>query len=234
LQWNRKSAEKIKNKLKIFKNNYEKNSVGESMYYLVKIKEKVRVPPKEFSEKLDKTILQIVQQEYEGLIDEDIGLIVAVIEIDNVGQGKVIPGDGAAYFETELEMLVFKPLMQEVVEGFVSEITEFGAFVRFCPIDGLVHVSQILDDYINYDAKMPGFVAKKTKAKLGINDNVLARIVTVSLKGNVQNSKIGLTMRQPFLGKEEWQRISEKAAKEKPMQKKEKSKMEKFSKEKRE
>ena len=60
------------------------------MYYLVKIKEKVRVPPKEFSEKLDKTILQIVQQEYEGLIDEDIGLIVAVIEIDNVGQGKVI------------------------------------------------------------------------------------------------------------------------------------------------
>ncbi len=174
------------------------------MYYLVKINEKVRVPPKEFGEKLDSTILKIVQQEYEGLIDEDLGLIVAVISAGNIGKGKIVPGDGAAYFETELEMLVFKPLMHELIEGFVSEVTEFGAFVRFSPIDGLVHVSQIIDDYITYDAKLPGFTGKKTKVKLGANDDVLARIVTISLKGNIQNSKIGLTMRQPGLGKLEW------------------------------
>jgi DNA-directed RNA polymerase subunit E' len=178
------------------------------MYYLVKIKEKVRVPPKEFGEKLDSTILKIVQQEYEGLIDEDLGLIVAVISTGNIGKGKIVPGDGAAYFETELEILVFKPLMHELVEGFVSEVTEFGAFIRFSPIDGLVHVSQIINDYITYDAKLPGFTGKKTRVKLTANDEVLARIVTISLKGNIQNSKIGLTMRQPFLGKEEWQKIS--------------------------
>ncbi|MDD5148007.1 MAG: DNA-directed RNA polymerase [Candidatus ainarchaeum sp.] len=193
------------------------------MYYLVKIKEKVRVPPKEFGEKLDATVLKILQQEYEGLIDEDLGLVVAVLSIDNVGKGKVVPGDGAAYFETDLEMLVFKPLMHELVEGFVSEVTEFGAFVRFSPIDGLVHVSQIIDDYITYDAKLPGFVGKKTKVKLTSNDNVFARIVTISLKGNIQNSKIGLTMRQPFLGKEEWQRVSEKTAKERTIKIKDKN-----------
>lgn len=185
------------------------------MYTLVKIKEKIRVPPKEFGENLDKTILKIIQEEYEGLIDEDLGLVVAVLSVDNIGKGKIVLGDGAAYFEADLEMLMFRPLMHELVKGAVSELTEFGAFVRFSPIDGLVHVSQIVDDYITYDAKTPAFVGKKTNVKLVAGDIVLARIVTISLKGNIQNSKLGLTMRQPFLGKEEWQKIAEKKAKEK-------------------
>ena len=50
---------------------------------------------------------------------------------------------------------------------------------------------------------MPGFIGKRTNKKLLIDDVVIARIVSVSLKGNIQNSKIGLTMRQPYLGKED-------------------------------
>ncbi|MBN2067671.1 MAG: DNA-directed RNA polymerase [Candidatus Diapherotrites archaeon] len=202
------------------------------MYSLVKIKEKVRVPPKEFTAKLANSVLNIVQQEYEGIVDEDLGLVVAVTKVDNVGDGKVVPGDGAAYYDTEIEMLVYKPVMHELVEGNITEITEFGAFVRISPIEGLIHVSQVMDDYINYDAKLPGFIGKKTKKKLTVDDTVLARIVTISLKGNIQNSKIGLTMRQPFLGKGEWAKIDEKqekktgkeTPKKKPVEKKEEKK----------
>ncbi len=180
------------------------------MYSLVKVKDKVRVPPKQFTSKLEKSVLGMVQQEYEGLVDEDIGLVVAVTNVSNVGEGIVVPGDGSAYYDTEIEMLVYKPLMHEVVEGNISEITEFGAFVRISPIEGLIHVSQIMDDFINYDAKTPSFVGKKTRKKLIVDDSVIARIVTISLKGNIQNSKIGLTMRQPFLGKEDWIKMDEK------------------------
>lgn len=182
----------------------------EKMYSVVKIKEKVRVPPNKLGGKLEKTILDIVQQEYEGLVDEDVGLVVAVTKAENVGEGKVVLGDGAAYYDAEIKMLIYKPLMHEVVEGNITEITEFGAFVRISPIEGLIHVSQIMDDYINYDAKTPAFIGKKTGRKLGVDDEVLARIVTVSLKGNIQNSKIGLTMRQPFLGKGGWVKEDEK------------------------
>ena len=184
------------------------------MYTLVKVKEKVRVPPKEFGGKLKESILRIVQDEYEGVVDEDLGLVIAVTGVGEVGEGKVVLGDGAAYYQTDLELLMYKPMMHEVIEGAVTEVTEFGAFVRISPIEGLVHVSQIMDDYINYDAKMPGFVGKKTGRKLTVDDEVLARIVTISLKGNIQNSKIGLTMRQPFLGKEGWIKKYEKAAKD--------------------
>lgn len=183
------------------------------MYSLVKIRETVRVPPKEFGEKLHDAILKIFQEENEGIIDEDIGIVIAVTGVEDIGEGKVVPGDGSAYYDAALTMLVYKPLVQEVVEGSVSEITEFGAFLRISPIEGLIHVSQIMDDFINFDAKIPGFVGKKTGRKLVVDDAVLARIVTVSLKDTVSNSKIGLTMRQPLLGKEDWRRMDEKEAK---------------------
>jgi len=186
------------------------------MYNVVKVREKVRVPPKLLGQKLENSILEIVQESYEGLVDDDIGLVISVAKAGNIGEGKVVLGDGAAYYEADVEMLVYKPLMHELVEGNITEVTEFGAFVRISPIEGLIHVSQIMDDFINYDAKMPGFIGKKTGKKITVDDEVTARIVTISLKGNIQNSKIGLTMRQPFLGKEAWEKKDEKAAKEKP------------------
>ncbi len=204
------------------------------MYSMVKMKEMVRVPPKAFGEKLKGAVLKIVQEEYEGVVDEDVGVIIAVTDVENIGEGKVVPGDGSAYYEAVLSMIVYKPIIQEVVEGFVSEVTEFGAFLRISPIEGLVHVSQIMDDYINFDAKIPAFVGKKTERKLAMEDSVLARIVTVSLKDSISNSKIGLTMRQPFLGKEDWRRSDEKAGKKAVPEKPEKKEKEQGKKEKKE
>ena len=174
------------------------------MYELVKIRDKVRVPPAQFGKNLTEALLTLTQQQYEGLLDEDLGVIVAVTQAVKNGEGKVILGDGAAYYDTELEMLVYKPRMQEVIEGVVSETTEFGAFVRIGPIDGLVHVSQIMDEFINYDSKNTCFIGKDSGRKLKKEDAVTARIVTISLKGAIADSKLGLTMRQPFLGKKEW------------------------------
>lgn len=187
------------------------------MYSVYRIKDTVRVPPKEFGQRLEKAVLKISQEEYEGVVDEDLGIIVAVTNASNIGEGKVIPGDGAAYHAAELEVLVFKPELQEVVEGIVSEITEFGAFIKIGPMEALVHVSQIMDDYINYDAKSTVFFGKESGKKLQVEDKVMARIVSCSLKNSVQNSKIGLTMRQLGLGKSDWlqidQNLKEKKAK---------------------
>jgi len=185
------------------------------MFYKTKIVDKVRVPAKKLGTKVKDSLLDICREDYEGRINEEYGVIIAITGIGNVGVGHVIPGDGAAYYETEIEMLTYKPHVQEVTRGTITEATEFGAFVRIGPIEGLIHVSQIMDDFINYDAKLPGFIGKKTDKKLIPEDNVLARIVTISLKGDTSSSKIGLTMRQPFLGKGDWGKIDEKGSKEK-------------------
>jgi DNA-directed RNA polymerase subunit E' len=174
------------------------------MFEMVRVRDKLRVPPTKLGTKMKKALLEIAQEQYEGIVDEDLGVIVAVINAKKTGEGKIVPGDAAVYYEAELEFLVFKPRLYEIVEGFVTETAEFGLFVRVGPMDGLVHVSQIMDEYLNYDSKNSQFISKETKQRVGINDKVLARIVSISLKGTLADSKLGLTMRQPFLGKHQW------------------------------
>ncbi len=185
------------------------------MFEVVKIRDKVRVPPEKLGKQAKQALLEISRELYEGLVDEDLGIIVAVLNAKKSGEGRIVPGDGAVYYETELEFLTFKPRLHEVVEGYVTETAEFGLFVRVGPMDGLVHVSQIMDDYLNYDSKASQFIAKETKQRIGVNDKVLARIISISLKGSVTESKLGLTMRQPFLGKLQWVEQQIKEAKEK-------------------
>ncbi len=184
------------------------------MYMNYVIRDTVRVPPTELGKDMNEVLLKQARAVYEGVMDEDTGVVVAVMKVDNSGEGRIVPGDGAAYFDADISLLAYKPKIQELVEGEVTDVTEFGAFLRTGPLEGLIHVSQIMDDYINYDAKLPGFVGKESKRKLVAKDAVLARVVTVSLKGTISSSKVGLTMRQQGLGKPDWAKYEEKERKD--------------------
>ena len=174
------------------------------MFYVYTVRDTIRVPPSKMGGDLKQAVLEQLKEEYEGTSDEDAGIVVAVTDVKETGEGTVIWGDGGVYVDAIFDVLTYKPLLQEVVDGFVTDITEFGAFVRLGPVDGLVHVSQIIDDFIRYDPSIPAFVTKEGEKMLRIGDMVRARVVTVSLKESPADTKIGLTMRQPGLGKHEW------------------------------
>ena len=166
---------------------------------------------------------QQVKAKYEGVVDEELGYVIAVTDVKVSPIGKIIPGDGAAYHKVTFSLLTFYPKIQEIVEGEVVEIADFGAFVRIGPIDALLHVSQLMDDFISYDEKQGVLLGKETKRKLTSGDQVRVRITAVSLGRAGSSGKIGVTARQPFLGKLEWieqevQKIREAAAK-KPTEK---------------
>ncbi len=185
------------------------------MYLVSKIEDTVRIPPSRFGDPLENVAVEILNESYVGKIDKKLGLMVTVKEIEELGTGKVIMGDGAAYHDVLFTALFFKPELHEIVEGEVIEITEFGAFIRIGPMDGLVHVSQVTDDYINYDGKRGALIGKESKKSLEEGNKVRARIVALSLKGkSSKETKIGLTMRQPGLGRFEW--IDEEKNKKKP------------------
>ncbi len=175
------------------------------MYLISRIEDIVRIPPDRFDEPLEDVAFECLNESYMGKIDKNLGLMITVKEIEEIGIGRVIIGDGAAYHDVVFTALFFKPELHEIVEGEVIEITEFGAFVRIGPMDGLVHVSQVTDDYINYDGKRGALIGKETKRTLEEGNKVRARIVALSLKGkSSKETKIGLTMRQPGLGRFEW------------------------------
>lgn len=183
------------------------------MYKLLTIEDTVRVPPNRFSEKLEDVVLDILKKNYGGITDKDVGMVLVITKVLDISIGRVIMGDGASYHDVTFEALVYKPEINEIVLGEIVEIVEFGAFVRLGPIDGLVHVSQLMNDFVGYDKKKGVLYGKESKRTVKEGDKVRARIVTVSLKRGTKAGKIGLTMRQPGLGKLEWIEETRKEAK---------------------
>jgi len=175
------------------------------MYTLTKITDTIRVPPERFGENLNEAIQDIVQKTFEGTIRRSHGIIVIVDNITPLGDGIVIHGDGGMYQKVEFEALTFNPMLQEIVDGIVCEIVEFGAFCHIGPLDALLHMSQIMNDYVDVDVESGRIQGKETKRILKVGDPLRARIVAVSLNElSARESKIGLTMRQPALGTHEW------------------------------
>ena len=175
------------------------------MYYMTKIEDTVRIPPYRFEDPLEEVALQTLNNTYSGRLDKKLGLLICVNDIDAIGEGTLILGDGASYHDVVFNAVFFKPEQQEIIDGEVLEIAEFGAFVRIGPMDGLVHVSQVTDDFINYDPRGGTLSASESNKTLGEGDLVRSRIVAISLKDNsTKNTKIGLTMRQNGLGKFDW------------------------------
>ncbi|MBI2445555.1 DNA-directed RNA polymerase [Candidatus Micrarchaeota archaeon] len=170
-------------------------------YKVLTFKESVRIPPNLFSMNLNKAALEILREQHERTVNKDHGIIVCLNHAKIQSEGRVLQGDGAAYFDVEFDALSFIPEVSEIVEGEVTEIVEFGAFVRLGPIDGLVHVSQVANDFFSYDKKTQSLVGRESKRSIKKGDVVKAKIATVSLKDTIPNSKIALTMRPEGMGK---------------------------------
>ena len=170
----------------------------------------VRVEPKLFGLPTLEAVEKQLRETYADYYNKELGRAVVVIDVLNVGEGVIIPGDGAAYYNSKFKLLIWKPELHELVFGEIMEITNFGAFINLGAIKGMIHISQTMDDFVSF-SKSNTLSGKSSKRILKNGDLCLARIVAISHKGN--EPKIGLTMRQPGLGKIEW--IKEDAIKRK-------------------
>lgn len=180
------------------------------MYQITTLEDEISVPPTKFNLDLEEAIMQSIAEKYEGKIDVDIGVSLAVVEVKEIGEGKVLPGDPAVHYMTKFEILVWQPREHELVEGEIVDVTEWGAFVRVGPLDGLVHISQVMDDFVSFDEKNTQLAGRSSHRVLKVGDKVRARIISISFK---EQTKIGLTMRQPYLGSLKWLETAEKEKK---------------------
>ncbi|MCQ1535256.1 DNA-directed RNA polymerase [Methanosarcina sp. KYL-1] len=175
------------------------------MYKMMKLVDTVRIPPTLLGEDVVPTVKNALREKLEGQVDKKLGALVAVCKIDEIGEGHILVGDGAVYYDVTFEAVMFVPELQEIIEGEVVEAVGFGVFIGLGPMDGLLHVSQITDDFISYDAKNARLVTKGGGKAISEGDHVRARIVAVSInEREPKDSKIGLTMRQTALGKLQW------------------------------
>ncbi len=172
------------------------------MFYKVRVKDYIRVPPKMFNDGKKDAILKNIRAEYENFVSKQLGFVINVIELYDVTDGIIVPGDGAGFYKAEFDLLVYKPELHELVFGKVRDIIDFGGFLDLGGAEGMVHISQSMDDFVSF-SKEKVLQGRKSNRSLKVEDKCRARIIAVSYK-DVRNPKIGLSMRQEGLGKLEW------------------------------
>ena len=172
------------------------------MYYKIKVKDHIRVPPTDFDKDLNDAVIGQVKEKFSGFISKELGYVIDVIDLVEVDEGIIIPGDGAAYYKTSFELLVYIPELQEVIYGKIKDITDFGAFISLGPVEGMIHIGQTMNDFVSF-SKEKSLHGKETNRVLKVDDHCFSRIIAISFK-DISNPKIGMTMRQDGLGKPEW------------------------------
>ncbi len=171
------------------------------MFYLTEVEDHIRVEPRHFGLPTKEAVERQLEESYVNHVTKELGYVLSVVEVSEVSDGVIIPGDGSPFYKSIFTLLTWKPELHELVYGTIAEITAFGAFVQIGPLQGMIHISQTMEDYVTLSktGTLSGKASKRTIAK---GDNCLARIVAISYKSG--EPKFGLTMRQPGLGKIEW------------------------------
>lgn len=174
------------------------------MFSISTLVDVIRIPPSLFGTVLKRAAVTILKEKYESMISADLGYIIMIMDAKVEPMGKMVPGDGGTFHKVEFEALTFYPKLQEIIQGEIVDITDFGAFVRIGPTDALLHLSQVMDDYLKSDVKSGMIIANQSGRTLKVGSTLRSRITAVSLGKAASMGKIGITCRQPFLGADEW------------------------------
>ena len=192
----------IKNYPKIHK--FKSVILSTKLFSISTLVDVVRIPPTLFGTALKKAAVNILKEKYESMINADLGYIIMILDAKVEEMGKMIPGNGGTFHKVEFDALTFYPKLQEIVQGEIVDITDFGAFVRIGPTDALLHLSQVMDEYLKSDVKSGMIIANESGKTLRVGSTIRSRITAVSLGKAATMGKIGITCRQPYLGADEW------------------------------
>ena len=209
----------IKNYPKIHK--FKSVILSTKLFSISTLVDVVRIPPTLFGTALKKAAVNILKEKYESMINTDLGYIIMILDAKVEEMGKMIPGNGGTFHKVEFDALTFYPKLQEIIQGEIVDITDFGAFVRIGPTDALLHLSQVMDEYLKSDVKSGMIIANESGKTLRVGSTIRSRITAVSLGKAATMGKIGITCRQPYLGADEW--IAEEIKKSEGSEKESKS-----------
>jgi len=130
---------------------------------------------------------QKILQQLQKLVGQT--LKVKIIDL-NLKEGKLIVSEKATQ-EQEIEEIIKKYKVGDIVEGTITGIVDFGAFVKFNNLEGLVHISELAYQLI----EDPHDIVK-------MGEKVKAKII------EIDKDKISLSIKT--LQKNPWEKVREK------------------------
>lgn len=108
------------------------------MFFLRELSHTILLHPSYFGAQLEDYLKQKLYEDVEGTCSGKHGYIVSVIQINSIGEGKILPSTGQARFRCWYTAVVMKPFKGEVVDGKVVNVNKMGFFAMVGPLQVFV------------------------------------------------------------------------------------------------
>lgn len=100
------------------------------MFVIATIADTIRVPPSLLSQPTLTSVQTEIEKRYPNKIIVDVGLVIAPYGPPlQIGDGIFVPGDGGAHHQVVFKAIVFRPFVEEVLIGTVTDSNEDGITV---------------------------------------------------------------------------------------------------------
>lgn len=105
------------------------------------ISQTLQLHPSYFTPSLKDYLVKLLNDTVEGSCSGRLGYIIAVLDVSDVGRGKIV--EGGAEFKIVYKAIVYRPFKGEVVDGVVVSVNKMGVFADVGPLQCFIstHVS---------------------------------------------------------------------------------------------
>ncbi|XP_042205506.1 DNA-directed RNA polymerase III subunit RPC8-like [Homarus americanus] len=115
------------------------------MFQLAEIRHMVRIPPWLFGQTLNDAVVEELNRKLANKVVLNVGLCIALFDVTSLGDSYIFPGDGASHTRATFRYVVFRPFMEEILEGVIKSADADGMQVSLGFYD---------DVYIRRDSMM--------------------------------------------------------------------------------
>lgn len=133
----------------------------------------------------DLQIHRIIKKNLNGELENKYGAMLAN-KMPEIAKQCSVTERRADEAERETEKLMKVRFMEDklgqIFDGVISSITKWGMYIELPnTVEGLVHVSNMEDDYYNYDDKMHVFIGERTKKIYRLGDRVKVKLIDTDI-----------------------------------------------------
>lgn len=117
------------------------------MFFKATLTKDLLLEPKDMGKHVKQRMGELLKEAVEGKLMGNYGFVIAVLQVESIGSGKVDNSMGSAMYRIQYTALVFRPFAQEVCDCTVTNCNAYGINCTMAGmLDVFVHRSQMPPD----------------------------------------------------------------------------------------
>eukprot|EP00835_Amoeboradix_gromovi_P004169 NODE_309_length_11266_cov_0.459479.p6 type:complete len:182 gc:universal NODE_309_length_11266_cov_0.459479:3079-3624(+) len=100
------------------------------MFTCCTMEDLITIIPKNFDEDVEEQLIRSIKIKYINKIIPNVGCSLAFCELLEYDQGFILHNDGSSYHNSIFKIIVYRPLVGEILQGRISRSSKGGIFVQ--------------------------------------------------------------------------------------------------------